>query len=154
MARKDLLKIAEWLSSSKDEYFNKGVRTVKEVLPPAIRSHDRATAVALTDELVGTFWYWDKRVIHVKDWNRVQGDLTAFVAMREKARGRRDTVRGLIRDVRDVARRLRETQGGKRGEGLSHHILQTVEHYETQWELIASRRIADDEAAAEIARSP
>jgi hypothetical protein len=147
--RQDILKIGEWLSSHEDNYFNEGVRTVRRILPPAIRSHDRATAEALTAELVGIFWYWDRRVAQVRDWKKIKKrELSGFVLIREKARGRRDTVRTLLSEVYEVASRLREKQeGGKRVSGLGHKIAEAVEHCESQWQMVAARRIADGEAA-------
>jgi len=147
MARKDLAKLVEWLNSDKDAYFDKVMRDLRSIGPAAVKAHDRTTAGVLVEELVRAFWYWDKRVPVAKS-HKERGDeeAEAFVAEREKARGRRDAIIGLLLALREVTDHMRSSRHSeKKGKDFARHLGEKIDECEMQWRIIADKRIAQGE---------
>jgi|GEM_PF-3479748 len=147
MARKDLDKLVSWMRSDKDSYFEKVVRDLRGIIPAAIKTHDRITAEGLVNEIVKAYWYWDKRVPRVKDWNNVPEEkMKGLVEEREKARKRRDMLMELLLVARDAADHARaDAHGDKRKKGLALKIVRKIDECERQWMLVAEKRIAEGE---------
>jgi len=147
MARKDLEKLVSWMRSDKDSYFEKVVRDLRGIVPAAIKTHDRTTAENLVGEVVKAYWYWDKRVPRVKDWNKIpERKVAEFVGEREKARKRRDALMELLVIAREASDHVRASaHGDKRKRGLAIKINKRIDACERGWMLTAEKRIAEGE---------
>lgn len=147
--RKDLDTFAEWLRSDKDQYFEKALRDLRSILPDAIRAYDRTTAERLVDELISSFWYWDKRVLPAKSRKEMrEEEFQQFLAEREKARARRDALIELLLLGREVTDHMRlKRHGEKKHRELARHLGEKIDECERQWDLIVEKRIAEGEQA-------
>lgn len=145
--RKDLEKLVEWLHSDKDAYFEKAMRDLRSIGPDAVRARDRTTAEKLVDELVRAFWKWDAKVPLAKSRKEMgEGEFEQFVAKREKARGRRDSVIELLLILREVCDHMRGGKhSAKKGEDFAGHLGRKIDECEREWAEKAAERVARGE---------
>lgn len=133
-------RILEWLKSDEEKLFRRGVRVAGFIGPDAILCHDQSTAERMVAGFIAIFWYWDRKIPHVKSWAEIPPkELDGVLLKGEAMRAKRSGIAALLEKMRETAQRMRR----QKSESFAARLVRKIDDFEREWDLLVDKRTAD-----------